>query len=785
LYVSTSGPATTGCTTSSLACGTIQEAITAAESYVTSDVTVQVAAGTYNENDTINVPSGDTLTLQGSSPGSPTASGGGAGSVFTIAGGTVTLDDFTITNGVTGTSGGGVDNHGTTTLTGDTFVGNSATTSGGGVFNGTVGTLILTNDTIVGNSAGTSGGGVDNQGVATLSNDTFSSDSSTIGGGLDSEAGATTTIADSILSGAPCSGTVSDGGYNVASDTGCNFTGTDVTNSSTINLATSLAANGSNGPVTLAIGRNSSSFEEVPAASCTNSVDERGDPRPGVVGANCDAGAFEVQISTASLNLSGTPVVGNNTFNVTLTVPAGALAPSEGVTITDSSNASCTASLSESTTTLFFGSCTINSEFPGETVRATYDADGNDTNYIEATSNVLTVASVNQAITFTSSIPTSPTVGETYTVTASGGPSTNAVTFSIDSSSTSGACTISGSKVFFTALGTCVIDANQAGNANYSAAPQVSQALSIQSGTQTIAFSSSIPASPTVGGTYSVAATGGTSANPIIFSIGATSTAGSCTVLASTVTFTAVGTCVIDANQAGNVNYSAALQVSQSITILPGAQVVKFKSKVPATPIVGGTYAVAATGGQSTNPVIFSIGATSTSGACTVSGSTVSFTAVGTCVIDANQAGNANYSAALQVSQRFTIRTLSTTPKIVINRFTFVKSGQNFSESLRLSCERATCAGVAESLGVITTTKLVSVKSGRWTVTKKVSKTTTVVLVRASYRIARAKNKLFTFATTANGRRVLAEANTKTPLRATLTATVTGGATATMNVTVH
>ena len=40
-------------------------------------------------------------------------------------------------------------------------------------------------------------------------------------------------------------------------------------------------------------------------------------------------------------------------------------------------------------------------------------------------------------------------------------------------------------------------------------------------------------------------------------------------------------------------------------------------------------------------------------------------------------------------------------------------------------------------------------------------------------------------ALTANGRRVLAEANTKTPIRATLTATVTNGATATMNATVR
>ena len=781
LYVSPSGPNTTNCTSSGTACGTIQEAITDAEGTSTSDVTVEVAAGSYNENDTITVPSGDTLTLQGIGPGSPTVSGG-AGSVFAITGGTVTINDFTISGGTAG-SGGGVNNQGTATLTNDTLVNNTATTSGGGVFNGSGATLVLTNDTIVNNSAGTSGGGVDNQGTATLTNDTLSNDTAPSGGGLDNEVGATT-IANSILSGASCSGTVGDGGYNVASDTGCNFSGTDVTNSTTINLAASLAANGSSGPATLAIGRNSSAFEEVPPGSCSTSSDERGEPRPGVAGANCDAGAFEDQLATATLNLTGNPAPGNNSFNVTLTTPAGEPAPSEAVIITDSSNGSCTATLSQSTATQFVGSCTIDSETTGETVRATYDADGGDTNYLEATSNGLTVLSGIQAITFTSSVPTQAVVGGTYIVTATGGQSGNPVTFLIDPSTLS-VCKIAASTVSFTAVGTCVVDANQAGNANYSAAPQVSQGFSILPGTQTITFTSSVPASPTVGETYAVAATGGPSTNAVTFTKDSSSTAGACTVAGSTVSFTGLGTCVIDANQAGNANYSAAPQVSQSATILPGTQVIKFTSKVPATPIVGGTYAVTAAGGLSKIPIIFSIGASSTSGACTVAGSTISFSAVGTCVIDANQAGNANFSAAAQVSQSFTIRTLSTTPKLVISRFTFKKSGHTFSESLRLSCVRAICGGVVESLGVITTSKLVSEKSGRWTISKRIFKTTTVVLARTAYRIAPAHSRLFTFAVTAGGRRVLAAASTKTPLRATLTATVTNGATATSNITVH
>lgn len=81
----------------------------------------------------------------------------------------------------------------------------------------------------------------------------------------------------------------------------------------------------------------------------------------------------------------------------------------------------------------------------------------------------------NQTITFTSTSPSSATVGSAYTVraTASSGL---AVSFS---SATSSVCTVLASTVKFVAAGTCTISANQAGNASYNAAPTVSQTLGV------------------------------------------------------------------------------------------------------------------------------------------------------------------------------------------------------------------------------------------------------------------------------------------------------------------
>jgi YVTN family beta-propeller protein len=91
-----------------------------------------------------------------------------------------------------------------------------------------------------------------------------------------------------------------------------------------------------------------------------------------------------------------------------------------------------------------------------------------------------------------------------------------------------------------------------------------------------------------------------------------------------------------------------------SVISTQAAQVITFTSAPPASPMVGGTYLVSATGGGSGNPVTFTIGASSRR-VCSISGPTVTFNASGRCVIDANQAGNAGYLPAPQARQTVTV----------------------------------------------------------------------------------------------------------------------------------
>ena len=92
-----------------------------------------------------------------------------------------------------------------------------------------------------------------------------------------------------------------------------------------------------------------------------------------------------------------------------------------------------------------------------------------------------------------------------------------------------------------------------------------------------------------------------------------------------------------------------------AVDVQPIAQAVSFTTSPPSPAVASGaTYSPAATGGASGNPVTFSIDPASTPGTCSISGGAVSFTAAGTCIVDASQAGGGGYAPG-QASQSITV----------------------------------------------------------------------------------------------------------------------------------
>ena len=201
------------------------------------------------------------------------------------------------------------------------------------------------------------------------------------------------------------------------------------------------------------------------------------------------------------------------------------------------------------------GNCKINADQLGD---GTYNA-------APQAQQSFDIAKGDQTITFTSTAPAYAQITDTYTPTATAS-SNLVVTFSIDAT-TPTICSISSGVVTFNAVGTCKINADQDGSANYNAAPQVQQSIDVGKADQTISFNTAAPAHAVVGGSYTPDVTS-TSGLLVALTIDDASTA-VCSISLGVVSFDAVGTCTINANQAGNEIYDAALQVQQSFDISP------------------------------------------------------------------------------------------------------------------------------------------------------------------------------------------------------------------------
>jgi large repetitive protein len=268
---------------------------------------------------------------------------------------------------------------------------------------------------------------------------------------------------------------------------------------------------------------------------------------------------------------------------------------------------------------------------------------GDTTNYESATAGVssiivnkapLTISASSASMTYGGPVPTiTPTYsgfvnGEVSTVlTTQPTCATTATTTSAAGSSQTSSC-------------------SGASAANY-AITYVPGNVTVNKADQIITFTSTAPAAAKFGGSYTISATA-SAGLPVSFSSATTTV---CTVSGSNVSFVGVGQCTINANQAGGTNYNAAPQAQQTFTVYKADQTITFTSTPTGPSIDGPPYTVTASA-TSGLAVTFS---SATPSVCTVSGSTTTFVASGTCTIDANQAGDTTWNAAPQTQQSFLV----------------------------------------------------------------------------------------------------------------------------------
>ena len=253
--------------------------------------------------------------------------------------------------------------------------------------------------------------------------------------------------------------------------------------------------------------------------------------------------------------------------------------------------------------------------------------------------NTFNVAKNSQTITFAA--PATPvTFGVPpfeLTATASSGlPVAYTVT---------GPATLNGSIVTITGVGTITLKADQSGNANFNAAPQITRTVVVNQNSQTITFNT-LPGATFGDAPFNLTATSD-SGLPVSYAV----TAGNATVNGTLVTITGTGLVTIQATQAGNANISAAAPVSKSFSVAKANQTITFVAL--GNKVFGDSpFTVSAT---STSGLAVTFGIVS--GPATIAGNTITITGGGTVVVSADQIGNANFNAATQVTQSFNVAT--------------------------------------------------------------------------------------------------------------------------------
>jgi ABC-type uncharacterized transport system permease subunit len=192
---------------------------------------------------------------------------------------------------------------------------------------------------------------------------------------------------------------------------------------------------------------------------------------------------------------------------------------------------------------------------------------------------------------------------------------------------------------------------------------------------------------------------------------------GPATVAGSTLTVTGAGTVVVAANQAGNGNYSAAVQVTQIITVNQASSTISVATSGSSS-IYGGLVTFTATvSAGATGTVTFYDGGSSI-GTGTISGTTatlaISTLTGGAHTITAGWSGNPNYAEATSTSIQQTVNRSSVTINsasslvtsvygdYVVWTFTVSGSGVTPTGSLTVSDVANTLATVPINAGIAT-----------------------------------------------------------------------------------
>ncbi|MDB5050113.1 MAG: hypothetical protein JWO30_3184 [Fibrobacteres bacterium] len=205
--------------------------------------------------------------------------------------------------------------------------------------------------------------------------------------------------------------------------------------------------------------------------------------------------------------------------------------------------------------------------------------------------------------------------------------------------------TISGTTVHIVGPGSTTITASQAGNADYDAASDTAQILTIGIHGQTITFAA-LPSKTYGDADFTPGATA-ESGLPVSYASSDTAVA---SIVSGQIHIKGAGTVTITAGQAGNSFYGAAPDLGRALTVAKAAQTIAFAA-LPAKTFGDADFVLSATAGSGL-PVSYVSADTSVA---VIAGGQIHIVGAGSTQITASQAGNTAFNPAPDVAQTLTV----------------------------------------------------------------------------------------------------------------------------------
>ena len=260
--------------------------------------------------------------------------------------------------------------------------------------------------------------------------------------------------------------------------------------------------------------------------------------------------------------------------------------------------------------------------------------------------------------------PTDITYGVSPTALAAVSTSGLSVAFT---TATSLICTVSGTTLTILTVGTCTINANQAGNTNFAAASQVSGSFTISKATPILSNFAHI--AKNVGdASFDLAPPSVANSLPGAFSYTSATTA-TATISGQTVTIGSAGSTLVTATftPTDSTRYNNAT-ITMTLSVGLAAQatlsITSLTTNTKAYPYTQ-ALSITTSGGSGTGATTFAIASGGTATGCALSNptstATITATSVGTCLIQASKAADSTYSATTSPTVTFTFTTATQT----------------------------------------------------------------------------------------------------------------------------